>query len=126
MFDQTTPNFLRMLPVAVGRSSFGSVAMRYTVFPICGRRHVIAHTRCLLIIRRRRRSKVHSNLIFVLFVLHSVIFFITWELNTGVKNNYNNNNKHRVRRLVTALTGVSAGPGSGRSLHDCLVRACAH
>ena len=33
----------------------------------------------IIIIRRRRtRSKVHSSLIFVFFVSHSVIFFIPW------------------------------------------------
>jgi len=35
---------------------------------------------------RRRRNKVHSSLISVLFLaLHSVIFFIPWELSTRVK-----------------------------------------
>ena len=47
---------------------------------------------CMTVLWRRRRSKVHSSLIFVLFVLHSVIFFIPWELSTGVKNKISNNN----------------------------------
>ena len=41
---------------------------------------------CMTVLWRRRRSKVHSSLIFVLFfVMHRVIFFIPWELSTGVK-----------------------------------------
>ena len=33
----------------------------------------------------RRRSKAYSNFFLYFFVLHSVIFFIPWELSTGVK-----------------------------------------
>ena len=48
---------------------------------------------CMTVLWRRRRSKVHSSLIFVLFVLHSVIFSFPGNWVPGSKNNNNNSNK---------------------------------
>ena len=42
----------------------------------------------------RRRSKVHSNRISVLFCIARCNFFIHWELITGVKKNYNDTHTH--------------------------------
>ena len=59
---------------------------------------------------RRSRPNVHFSLIFVLFVLHSVIVFIPWELSTGVNNNNNNNNLLAVGAL--RYGGIQSTEGS--------------
>jgi len=47
---------------------------------------------CMTVLWRRRKSKVHYSLIFVLFVLHSVFFSFLRNWAPGSKNNNNSNN----------------------------------
>ena len=63
---------------------------------------------CMTVLWRRRRCKVHSSLIFVLLVLHSVI---VWGIEYREKNNNNNNNK-RFSQQVHSSTENSK-PASG-------------